>query len=123
MAGRLALNRDLTRRTPGEELWCRRRRAGLTAAEAAALLRVGRTTLFLAEGDRRPLPACLDGGFAPHLPELLALARRRAGLTLDEAAMMAGCSRVTLLKREREADPSLRRRWERRGFTFVQRRG
>ena len=113
------LNRDLTRRTAGEELWCRRRKAGLGQARAAKRLGVGRTTLQAAEADATTLKRALAARFAPGLPELLALARQRSGWGLRGAARRAGISHVTLLLWEREADRRLIAFWTKNRFTFA----
>ena len=114
-------DRDLTRRTHGEELWCRRRAAGLTSREAAEALGIGRTTLYLEErkeGPRR-LPLLARHWASPRLPELLALARRRSGWGMHGTAQRARVCHVTLLRMERSGSPDLRAFWEERGFTFV----
>ena len=108
--------KDLTVRTPGEELWCRRRAAGLTTAQAAALLGVGRRKLCQLQRATDPLKTALP---PPGMPQLLALARRRQGWTLRQTAERLKISHVTLLRREAKADPDIIAFWVKRGFTFA----
>lgn len=114
------MNKDLTIRTPGEDLWLRRRHAGLTTSEAAALLGVGRTRLWLAETDQDPLAArFLPWSRITGLQDLLALARRRLGKGSRGTARLMGISHSTLHEWEAAGDPRLREWWEGKGFTFV----
>jgi len=112
------LDRDLTHRTPAEELWLWRRAKGFTGPEAAGRLGVGRTYLWRAESGsaalrRAPRPLrCIP------LPLLLRLARRRSGLGLRGVARAAGVSHQTLLVQEAEGRDELVEWWRRRGFTF-----
>lgn len=116
------ISNDLTVRTTGEELWLARKAAGLTSYEAAARAGVGRNAYRDAELDRNPGAGGLKTGLRkvgkPGLPALLALARRRAGYGLAEAAEWAQCSRVTFLRRERDGDPILKGYWAYLGFRF-----
>jgi hypothetical protein len=115
-------------RAPGEELWLRRRLAGLTGPQAAKALGIGRTALWEAEargkGARQLLGlAKLLWGKPPGLPDLLALARRRQGWGLLGTAGRCKISHTTLLAAERRGDAWLAEFWSRRGFTFVRRQG
>ena len=116
------LDKCLKRYTDGERLWLWRRCAGHSQATAASILGVCRTTLWQAEANgtgavaappRRKWPC------DPRLPELLALARRRAGWGAEGTAKRVGGSRITLALWEKQGDRRLREFWERRGFTFV----
>ncbi len=115
------LCRDLGKRTPGEELWCRRRWTGLTGLQAAEVLGVGRTALWLAEQDAGTAEAYLlrMRHAVIRLPQLLALARRRQGWGLLGTAKRVGVSHTTLLIREKAGDPGLMEFWVGEGFTFV----
>lgn len=113
------MNRDLRERTRGEELWLWRRSLGLTTAEAAGRLGIGRTTYWTCErGDAVP-PAGWRALKRPAPALLLGLARRRSGWTLQEVARRAGTSHVTLILREKEGDSGLIAWWERRDFIFM----
>ncbi len=115
-------DKDLAILTPGELLRIARHRAGLTQRQAAARAGVGKTAWWEAEKGLAPAPtpreARLRAVRRPTLAELLDLARRRSGLGLNEAAGLAGTSRVTLLAMERAGDDGLRAFWEKRGFKF-----
>lgn len=107
---------DLTRRTPGEELFLWRRRHRLNQAEAAKKLR----TIFAAYKE-----AELDHGnlglirhVSPSAGDLCRLARRRSGLELRAAAGEIGTSHRWLLHRERADDPRLVAWWVGRGYQF-----
>lgn len=112
------LDRDLTRRTPAEDLWLWRRKRGLTSTEAARALSVGRTFLWKAEHGFTELHRAPRPLSSPSLPLLLALARRRAGLGLRGTASAAGVSHQTLLRWEARGEEALRSWWERRGYRF-----
>lgn len=115
------VNKDLALRTPGEELWVRRKEAGLTMPKAARAAGLGRTTWWLYESGRKAPPAEVLGPRRAFisLPTLLALARKRSGLGIHRTARTLGpMSHVTLLAREARGDPSLRAAWEGRGFWF-----
>lgn len=112
---------DLRRRTPGERFWLARRAAGLSGPEAALRAGLGKNALYEAERGLRPVPGLREARLKPvrpGLPELLALARRRAGTGLGGLAEALGTSRVTALARERAGDPDLRGFWARKGFRF-----
>jgi transcriptional regulator with XRE-family HTH domain len=113
--------RDLSTRTPAEELWLWRRSRGLTQRGAAALLGVGRGRLSRAERDGvLGLPhAAWRPVSDPGTDLLLALARRRFGRGLRATADAAGISHRTLLAWERDGSEALVAWWERRGFTFA----
>lgn len=113
--------RDLSARTPAEELWLWRRSKGLTQRQAAARLGVGRGRLSRAERDGvlEPPHAAWRPVSDPGTPALLALARRRSGLGLRGVADAAGISHRTLLAWERDGAEALVAWWERRGFTFA----
>lgn len=114
--------KDLSRRTPGEELWLARKAAGRTSYEAAALAGVGRNAYREAELDRNPARidalARIRRVRRPSLPLLLALARRRSGARLAGLCALVQASRVTVLVWERSGKPELRAFWEGRGFRF-----
>jgi hypothetical protein len=112
-------SKDLRVRTPGEELWCRRRKASLTGPEAATRLGIGRTLLWLAEKDLASVDGARGLAGPPGLPQLLALARRRQGWGLLSTAQWVGVSHTTLLAWEKAGDRRLQKDWERKGFTFV----
>lgn len=112
---------DLTRRSPAEELWLRRKARGEALDAMAARLGVGRGYLWQAErggarkglnGHCRPIPA-------PGLPLLLRLARRRSGLGLNGVCRALGVSKVTVHKWEANGAPKLIEFWASRGFTFA----
>lgn len=113
---------DLGRRTSGERLWLARRAAGITIVDAARMAGVGENAYAAAERDRnravRGPVAGIPAVSKPTLPQLLALARRRSGLDLDAAASVGGCSRVTLLLKERTGSRGLKMCWANWGFTF-----
>lgn len=116
--------RELYVRTPAEELWCRRRKAGLTGPEAAEDMGIGRTALWSAEAGGQAAKhlarlAKLIWREPPGLPELLALARRRQGWGLLGTSFKMGVSHTTLLKMEREGDKQLMILWESLGFSFT----
>ena len=110
-------DRDLTRFTPAEFLVLWRWHVGLTQADAAARLRIGRTALSAAENTPqtaiRP-PRGWDGPVTG--AALLALARRRYGRGLRATAALVGVSHRTLIAWERRADDRLGRFWAGRGF-------
>lgn len=114
--------KELSRRTPGEELWLARKAAGKTAVEAAVLAGLPRHAYSDAERDRNGAPTPLKSGLRkvsrPSLPLLLALARRRSGLGLAGVVRAYGVSKVTVLARERAGSPSLLAFWTKRGFRF-----
>lgn len=133
------MNKDLTSRTPGEELWLWRRRqvspsgrsrsrvgSGLSQAEAAQMLGMATQRYHdaeagsLPERDIRTILADLNNGdhHEPTIAELCALARRRAKWTLRQAQDALGFSRVTFLERERVGDSSVVRLWRNAGFRF-----
>lgn len=115
------MNKDLRKRTVGEDLWMYRKWKGLTATQMAKKLGVGRTTYWTWERDKAEVPelsAQYHLWFKPPQSLLLTLARRRRGGRLNDTAALVGCSHVILLKREREGDPGLRTWWEKRGFIF-----
>lgn len=111
------MNPNLADRTAGEALWLWRVAEGLTQARAAVLLRVGRTALSAAENaaQTRFKP---PRGRTPPTRAILRLARRRSGLGLAGTAAAAGVSRVTVVAREKRADPAMVAFWEARGFWF-----
>lgn len=115
------MNKDLTRRTPAEELWLSRRAIGRTQAGQAAWLGVSRSTLQAAERNG-PVP-CLTGLWrpiqAPGANLLLALARRRSGLGLRGVARAVGVCHVTVFNWESNGDQRLIDFWARRGFRFT----
>lgn len=117
------MNKDLEVRTPGEEVACWRRWKGYREEEACMILGLGRTRLQAAVRDHRPLSRRVQPTFSARgearTAVLLWLARRRTGLGMHATAALVGCCHVTLLKREAEADPALKKFWEGRGFTFV----
>lgn len=110
------INYDLTDRTLGEEIWLWRRRqpalngrafgkigATMSQEEAASILGIDYQLLVGLEEEEsavldrttsESLVAMLTG--APTPGELCRLARRRSGLTLDEAAAGLNISKVTL---------------------------
>lgn len=121
----LPVQRALYIRTPGEELWVRRRANGLTGLETATFFGIGRTALWEAETLGKGAEALAKPRFwarPPGLPELLALARRRQGWGLPGTARRCKVSHTTLLAAERRGDAWLVQFWEGRGFTFVRSR-
>lgn len=108
---------DLRRLTPAERLWLWRRLAGLTQAAAAGRLRVPLRSYQRAEAGNT---GCIAPPRAPRPSpgDLCALARRRSGLSLREAARRLGVSHVTLLAREGRGDQQLVLAWESLGFRF-----
>ena len=112
-------NKDLTKRTPGETAWLVRKVLELTQVEMAARLGVTENVLIEIEKDRRPSPVSPKFGVQTASPELLlALARRRSGLTLEAVAEARSVSKVTVHAWEAAADPRLVSFWEKRGFRF-----
>jgi DNA-binding XRE family transcriptional regulator len=115
------MNRDLSDRTPAEDLWAWRRSRGLTQVEAAARFGVCHQVLSWLENGLRPVPAGITartGCQSPPEPLLAVLARRRYGRGLAGTAALAGVSKVTWLAWERATDPRVRAFWEGRGFRF-----
>ena len=131
---------DLRLRTPSEELWLWRRRqispsgrtrsrvgSGLSQLEAANALGISMQRYHDAEAGRLPerdvhaLFVMAQKGQVysnPTLGELCALARRRAGWTLEYSRETLGKSRVTFLELERIGDPSILEMWMQEGFVF-----
>lgn len=108
------MNKDLTSWSPAERLWLWQRAHGLTNAEAAASRKVSERQYWkqvneLVEAEGVPKVKATDA-------QLCALARRRYGRGLAGTAKLAGCSHVTLLKREKKGEMVVF--WSRRGFTF-----
>lgn len=113
---------DLTRRTPGEELFLWRRQQGLNQVAAAKRLRVnlgdfknvelGKT--FVASSDR------IRGHdkVTPTTGDLCRLARRRSSLELRDAAAAVGISHRWILHWERAGDARLVDWWKGRGYIF-----
>lgn len=116
------INKDLTVRTPGEDLWIARKAAGKTAIEAAALAGVSRHAYAETERDRNsghaPFKTGLKRVLKPSVGLLLALARRRSGLGLAGLAKAGSVSRVTVHAWERAGRGELVRFWEKRGYKF-----
>lgn len=134
------MNKDLTTRTPSEELWLWRRRqmspsgrsrsrigSGMSQVEAAQVLNMAPQRYHDAEAARLPerdiraMLAELNNGEQqqPTTSELCALARRRAGWTLAQVQAQLGLSKVTFLERERAADPGIVEHWKLVGFQFA----
>lgn len=132
--------KDLTVRTPAEELWLWRRRqvspsgrtrsrvgSGMSQAEAAERLGLSPQRYHDAEAGRLPerdvrsilMSARQGEAIDPQPGELCALARRRAGWTLELARQALGRSRVTFLELERSGGHELIAMWEREGFRFA----
>jgi len=113
-------DKDLTHRTPAEELWLNRMRAGLSQTAYAARLGVSRNTLANAErnGPSNRLRAAAARKTTATTPLLLALARRRHGLSLRATAVLVGTSHTTLLDWEVRGAVTLVSWWERRGWHF-----
>lgn len=113
---------DLFAATRGEQLYMWRMREGITQEEGAKRLFLGERAYLEAEHDRLDfrLPKGVRLPKRFKLPELCYLARRRHGLTLEATAKAFGVSKVTLLARERRADPELVAAWEKRGYLFRQ---
>lgn len=111
-------DRDLGRRTRGEELWLWRRRKGLTQEKTRARFGASEYAMAMAEKADAPTlpPRCRLR--EPTWGELCALARRRHGLGLDETARRHGCSRVTLLSREKRGAAGLVLWWQDMGYKF-----
>lgn len=112
------MNYNLSKRTPGEDLWLKRRGSKHRIAELfASRIGVCRTTLWRYENDLLPVPPgiCYE---PPDLSRagLSALARRRSGLGLTGAAAAAKCSRPVYLLRENQG--FLMAFWRKRGFRF-----
>lgn len=113
-----------TRMTDGERLWVWRKfRTGLSRPQLMEQLNFGRSRVSEMENDRYPVWIRLeDGAVVPlrirmtaaslKLPERLALARRRSGLSLREVARLYGVSHVTLLKLERAGSVDLLNWWK-----------
>jgi len=111
---------DLRVRTVVEDLWLWRRAHGLTQKAAARRLKVGRVSLQAMERGELEPPS--DRAWTrisdPSRPLMLALARRRSGLTVPEVVRLLRASRVSLYSWERNGDARLLAFWSRRGFTF-----
>ncbi len=108
-----------TKLTDGERALVNRRRCGVTQAEMGERLGYGRTIYALIERDRHA-SVMFDGvRFSPYLDpellpcELLFLARRRSGLTLQAIGERLCVSRPTVLKWEDRGDSRLRAFWKR----------
>lgn len=121
MPDRLATPLDLTRRSPAEELWLRRKARGEPLTAMADRLGIGRGYLSRAEhgGDLGPLSARCRPIPGLGLPWLLRLARRRSGLGLNGVCRALGVSKVTIHKWEANGSPKLIEFWASRGFTFA----
>jgi len=111
-----ALNKDLTKRTPGEELWLWRQALGYSGIKAADYMGIGRNRYWSMEADRIDAAFKYRGDATVEL--LFKLARRRTGWGLRETARRVGVSHVTLLTWERMGDQTLMDWWVSRGFTF-----
>lgn len=137
MTTAVAPSRDLRSRTPSEELWLWRYRqlsleprrtigrSGSAPSQAEAAQYLGVTTARyhdaevgkLHDRDVKEILSLTGGdGKSPSPGELCALARRRAGWTLSQAAKKMGVSHVTYLERERAG--LAREMWEAEGFRF-----
>lgn len=117
------VNKNLKKRTIGEDLWLIRQSRGLKQGEMAAEYGVCETNYTRMELDKMlPTEAiCPDKDAMMKiatLPLLLALARRRARWTLLYAAKRIGMSHVTLLLRERSGDAGLKAWWNKEGWKF-----
>jgi len=131
--------KNLTDRSPAEELWLWRRRqlspsgrtrsrigSGMSQAEAAERLGISSQRYHDAEAGRLPgrdvrvllMSACQGDNIDPKPGELCALARRRAGWTLELARQAIGRSRVTFLELERIGSGDVINLWVREGYTF-----
>jgi hypothetical protein len=141
---------DLGCLAASERLWVWRRRqlstngrllgrvgAGMSQAEAAAMLGIPRTQDYRAlevgvvdivyntKGEVPPrLRALLTalGPLRPTASELCRVARRREVMNLPAASVATGWSHVYYLAAERVGDPALVRFWEDRGYRFPPRR-
>lgn len=134
MSDVMTIERDLGRRSVGEELfiWRQRLRAperrGLVSqAEAAERLGVDGHLYWLSENDRAPVrdaQAVLDtvreltGQIEPTTGELCRIARRRSGLRLVDVTNELGISVPQYLGDENEAAQRVRELWTERGFIF-----
>jgi DNA-binding XRE family transcriptional regulator len=87
--------------TRGEALWLARRRARATQATLAWQYGVSEVRYRRWERDRGAGPLVCWGPTALSSAEYAALARRRAGLTLEEMSALTGLSRVALNRAER----------------------
>lgn len=112
------LNRDLTKRTIGEELWIRRRWHGRTQAEAAKTYGVSERRYNLWETDREAPTGWQVHKLVPNHGDLCALARRRSGKDLRRLAKSMKVSHVTVLVWEKSGDGRLVELWKKRGYTF-----
>jgi DNA-binding XRE family transcriptional regulator len=113
-------DRDLTKLSPGENLWMARQLAGLTQAAYAARLGVSRNTLAAAErdGPKGRLRGAATVKTRPATPWLCALARRREGLGLRGTAEAMGLSHTRLLQLDHLGGAWLVGWWEGRGYIF-----
>jgi DNA-binding transcriptional regulator YiaG len=118
--------KDLSDRTPGEELWLRRRLLGFSQEEAALVLGVAHSTVASWEARKGLATKAAEAlGGLPRPPggratpgDLAALARRRQGWGSFGTAERVGVSRMTLFNWERASDERLVAFWEGRGFSF-----
>lgn len=121
--------KSLRKMTDGERLWLHRRRNGVTQDAAAKRLGLGQKIYASIEMDETPGTfdaqkklylmqkiTCRMG--RPSSWDMLALARRRAKMSLVFAARFMKVSRVTILAMERRGDAKLKAFWEKRGFRF-----
>jgi transcriptional regulator with XRE-family HTH domain len=106
---------DKLKLTDGERLWLWRRRSMLTQSEATRRFRCGRNFYSWMENDKRPVPKHYKIIFqlAPRPYELLALYRRRSGMTVEAIGEDLGVCRVTIFKWERECGERLIAYWYR----------
>lgn len=115
------MNKDLRVLTTGERMWLWRRARGMSLEEAARHHGVLRQFHWQpAERDEDgavPIAVDLDARRITR-EDRLALARRRAKLSLADAAKAFGVSRPRYLRLERDADASLSSWWVMRGFSF-----
>lgn len=112
------MNKDLKKRTAGEELWLYRKYKGLRQEELAVKLGIGRTTYWKIETDQIEFEVPSHYSVVPSLSQQLALARRRAGWSLRRTAAKMGISHVSFLKREQNGSLNLMVWWRTRGFFF-----
>lgn len=98
----------------------------MSQAEAAERLGISAQRYHDAEAGRLPerdvrvllMSATQGSSIEPSAGELCALARRRAGWTLELARQAIGRSRVTFLELERSGGDEVLNLWKREGYTF-----
>jgi len=113
------ISKDLTRRTPAEDLWLWRRWRGYTQAFAAQCLACSRSRYQRMEFGLYPADYARTRFFPAEPGLLCTLARRRSGKPLGYLAQRLRISKPTLIAWERNGHEKLIGYWQSRGFTFA----